>query len=296
MCPSQKWILLAAAVAWELALNGCANESINNRIASLRERTAAIEARISKAEQSAQAGQQANQRLDELSSRVDAIEQRLASKKPRDGPEPLATRLFVPPSFKPPASLQAFGMLVFAGRPSAPDAVDRYLRICTAYLNTFDDAVEVWNADPDAVQMLTAWPRTDLEAPLSFDAVHDDADGECRRAVAHYSFVTAHLWMSRMKAGPAAKRGPYLVAVARDGRGKGAPLTILKLDLSRMETESQIENAFHLWMAEIEKNPRSWNSAWRPQVWKLYVASMLNQYGKQVFDAITIVRHAATSG
>ena len=300
MSSERRFIFLATVV---LTLGACATEDyVDKRIATLADRIGALDTRTKMVDQAAQqanaasqsaasAAQMANQRLDQLTARIDGMEQQFASKKPRGGPEAIATRLFVPPSFRPFGDAGAFGVLVFASRPAN---ASRYLRICEAYLRVFDDAIEIQFADPETVQMVTVWPRGDLEENRSFEP-EDEADvaRECKSAVSNYSYATAHLWMKQMKVSRSEKRGPFLIAVARDGRGRNAPFTVVKLDLSGIESRSQIENAFHLWIKEIEANPSAWRRAWRPKVWKFYVASRLNQYGKQVIDAMTIVRKSA---
>jgi hypothetical protein len=211
----------------------------------------------------------------------------------------MATRLFVPSNYRPSEKYAAFGVLALSGPPTGADEARRYKWICEAYLTIFDDSSMVEAISPDVVQMITIWPRFDLTKTQSFDPTTSNLDLECERAISRYSYPAAHIWMKKVEARGAhiaVGRGPFLVAWARSPEGTNAPGSVLTLDLSMMNSQADIENAFRLWKNEIEKHPQSWSDAWRPAKWKLFVASSLNAYGQQIIDAITIVKHVGLIG
>jgi hypothetical protein len=207
---------------------------------------------------------------------------------------PIATRLFVPSAYRPSAKFGAFGMLLFSGQPGGAEDLARYQRICETYLRVLDDSAVVDEVDPHALQMVTVWPRADLKSVRSFDPETGNAHDECQRAIAHYAYASAHIWMKKFETHGAqfpVARGPYLVAWSQRAAAKKSSV-VLTLDLSTLDSTPEIENAFRLWGKQIEDDPRHWQSSWRPTDWKFYTASMLNTYGQRIIDALAIVKHA----
>ena len=189
-------------------------------------------------------------------------------------------------------------MLLFSGHPNGEEDLSRYQRVCEAYLNVLGDSAAIDQVDPNALQMVTVWPRTDLTTEQSFDPENGDVHRECQIAISHYAYPAAHVWMKKFEASGAhisLAQGPYLVAWAQDPVA-GNAVTILTLDLSAMESSAEIENAFRLWANQIEEDPHQWQKSWRPDDWKFYAAGMLNAYGQRVVDAIAIVKHAGFIG
>lgn len=183
-------------------------------------------------------------------------------------------------------------MLVFSGQPGTAADLARYQRICEGYLRGLDDSKAVDQIDPNALQMVTVWPRTDLTDVRSFDPQTGNAHNECQRAIAHYAYPAAHLWMKKFEMHGAhfpIARGPYLVAWSQRASGK---TVILSLDLSQLDTNAEIDNAFLFWKKQIEDDPRQWRSSWSPAGWKYFTAGLLNAYGQRIIDALAIVRRA----
>lgn len=175
----------------------------------------------------------------------------------------------------------------------------RYLRICDAYLKTFDDSADISEADPNARQMVTVWPRRDIKAVRRFDAESGDSDQECKSAVLHYAYAAAHVWKKKFElhgARVGVGRGPFLVAWAQTAAPAKGAVTVLTLDLSGSDNTEEIQTAFRLWARQIERDPQGWQNSWRKQDWRFYAASMLNTYGQRVIDALAIVRHAGFIG
>jgi hypothetical protein len=185
-------------------------------------------------------------------------------------------------------------MLVFSGRPATPEDLQRYMRVCEAYLTVLNDSSDVERVDPFALQMITVWPRRDISAVRPFNSDASASATECQSAVAHYDYSAAYVWEKKFEARGAklsVGRGPYLIAWAQHRRARKS-VTVLTLDLSAMESTPQIENAFRLWANQIEGDPDSWQKSWQPQDWRFYTASMLDAYGQKVIDALAIVKHA----
>lgn len=205
----------------------------------------------------------------------------------------VATRLFVPARFTDFKRYGAVAMLAFSQVPGNNAELNRYRRICEAYVTTLPDAIVTNEDAPDLRQMVTIWPRSDmtklrevyLTAPVRVAE-------ECIPAVRYYDYGTATAWLAHVprRAGlNRTGRGPFLVAWAPPSAMGKAQSAVLVLDLSDFDRTDEIERAFRIWKEDIEEDPPLWDKGWNIEFWKARIAAKLDKYGKQITDAFVMV-------
>jgi hypothetical protein len=204
-----------------------------------------------------------------------------------------ATRLFTPPSLQPPDDLGAVALIVFPTPPSTTRERSRYRQICLGFLNVLGDSQVISGMDPGAEQMVTLWPRRDLDRPRSFRATGDAraAERECDAAINQYSYEIAGRATARLPVGsrfPSGKRGPFLIAWAPP-RALGDPQApVLTMDLSDFEHPEAVHAAFRFWRDEITRAPESWRNGWTLTRLRLQAGPWLDRHGERILGALKV--------
>jgi hypothetical protein len=207
---------------------------------------------------------------------------------------PLGTRLFTPPLYEIPKGYGAVAVLAFPHPPADDDERARYRAACAAYVTILPDSAAASAFAPDRPQMVTLWPRDDLQAAMSVQAPGSAADLSrlCAAAVEHYAYLAADGWLSQLPRTVAfdrASRGPFLVAWAPP-TARGRPnVPILRYDLSDFATASEFGDSFTLWKNEIEDDPSLWASGWNLTRWKLKTRALSDHYADRIFAGLKLV-------
>lgn len=205
----------------------------------------------------------------------------------------VSTRLFVPARFADFERYGAVAMIAFPQTPVSDLESNRYRRICEAYITILPDALVTAQQDRSLRQMITIWPRTDISKPLSvYVPTPAAAMAACGPAVDNYGYPSATAWLARVPQHARLKRmrrGPFLVAWAPTSAIGKPNSSLLIFDLSDFEDEAGIQRAFRIWKAEIENDPMLWGKGWSIARWKAHTAARLDNYGKQVTAAFSLV-------
>jgi hypothetical protein len=223
-----------------------------------------------------------------------------AAQPPRSGSgdfastAPLGTRLFTPPIYDLPKGYGAVAVLAFPHPPTDDDERARYRAACVAYVTVLPDSAVASAFAPDRPQMVTLWPRDDLQTAISVQAPGSAAELSrlCAAAVEHYAYLAADGWLSQLPRTVAfdrAARGPFLVAWAPP-TARGRPnVPILRYDLSDFAAASEFVDGFSLWKNEIEDDPSLWASGWNLTRWKLKTRALSDHYAERIFAGLKLV-------
>lgn len=199
----------------------------------------------------------------------------------------IGSRMFTPPTLRPTEIRQAAGIILFTRAPVGPVETARYMRICQYFVSVIPDADQMMRINPGAIEMITIWPRSDLEVPRS--ASQTDT-AECAAAVAHYAYPLANTVIANlpptMRPGPSS-RGPLLVAWSPTASFGTPRAATLAFDLSNFGRDD-LGDAFAFWKSEIERDPSEWNHTTWAQ-WRLRLAAFANRYGKEIIDAVKLL-------
>jgi hypothetical protein len=207
---------------------------------------------------------------------------------------PLGTRLFTPPIYEIPKGYGAVAVLAFPHPPADDDERARYRAVCAAYVTVLQDSAVASAEAPDRPQMVTLWPRDDLQTAMSVRAPRSATDLSriCDAAVEHYAYLAADGWLSQLPRTVAferASRGPFLVAWAPP-TARGRPnVPILRYDLSDFAAQSEFVDSFSLWKNEIEDDPSLWASGWDLTRWKLKTRALSDHYADRIFAGLKLV-------
>jgi hypothetical protein len=143
--------------------------------------------------------------------------------------------------------------------------------------------------------MVTVWPRRDLSYPTPIDiqgVPKKKVDDICGAAVSHYAYSLSDRWISSIAVQNVAyktARGPILIAWAPPNK-IGQPHTpVLVFDLSQFDQESDFEQAFQIWKAKIEDDPKLWSRGWSLTRWKLFTRVALDHYGPIILSAFELL-------
>jgi hypothetical protein len=207
---------------------------------------------------------------------------------------PLGTRLFTPPLYDVPKGYGAVAVLAFPHPPTDEDERARYRAACAAYVTVLPDSAVASAFAPDRPQMVTLWPRDDLQTAMSVQAPGSAAELSrlCAAAVEHYAYLAADGWLSQLPRTVAfdrAARGPFLVAWAPP-TARGRPnVPILRYDLSDFAAPSEFVDGFSLWKNEIEDDPTLWASGWNLTRWRLKTRALSDHYADRIFAGLKLV-------
>lgn len=207
---------------------------------------------------------------------------------------PLGTRLFTPPIYEIPKGYGAVAVLAFPHPPADDDERARYRAACVAYVTVLPDSAVASAFAPDRPQMVTLWPRDDLQTAMSVQAPGSAAELSrlCAAAVEHYAYLAADGWLSQLPRTVAfdrAARGPFLVAWAPP-TARGRPnVPILRYDLSDFAASSEFVDGFTLWKNEIEDDPSLWASGWNLTRWKLKTRALSDRYADRILAGLKLV-------
>ena len=207
---------------------------------------------------------------------------------------PLGTRLFTPPIYDLPKGYGAVAVLAFPHPPTDDDERARYRAACAAYVTVLQDSAVASAFAPDRPQMVTLWPRDDIQTAMSVPTPTSGADLAriCDAAVEHYAYLAADGWLSQLPRTVAFARaapGPFLVAWAPP-TARGRPnVPILRYDLSDFATAKEFDDSFTLWKTEIEDDPSLWASGWNLTRWKLKTRALSDHYADRIFAGLKLV-------
>ena len=207
---------------------------------------------------------------------------------------PLGTRLFTPPIYDLPKGYGAVAVLAFPHPPTDDDERARYRAACAAYVTVLQDSAVASAFAPDRPQMVTLWPRDDIQTAMSVPTPTSAAALAriCDAAVEHYAYLAADGWLSQLPRTVAFARaapGPFLVAWAPP-TARGRPnVPILRYDLSDFATAREFDDGFTLWKTEIEDDPSLWASGWNLTRWKLKSRALSDHYADRIFAGLKLV-------
>jgi hypothetical protein len=184
--------------------------------------------------------------------------------------------------------------MAFPHPPTDNDERARYRAACAAYVTVLQDSAVASAYAPDRPQMVTLWPRDDIQTAMSVPTPTSAADLAriCVAAVDHYAYLAADGWLSQLPRPVAFARaapGPFLVAWAPPRARGQANVPILRYDLSDFTAPSEFEDGFRLWKTEIEDDPSLWASGWNLTRWKLKTRALSDHYADRIFAGLKLV-------
>ncbi|MGA7387772.1 MAG: hypothetical protein WA322_15910 [Pseudolabrys sp.] len=126
--------------------------------------------------------------------------------------------------------------------------------------------------------MLTIWP---LDEPDASEALKDD----CDFAVDHYDLAGGILAIqdaSRHQGVNLEGIGPFLIGWS-PSNARGVPdKVVLIFDLSSLESQASLDEAFVIWQKRIVENPALWTSGFSVQKIRLALRDFVDHYGTDV--------------
>jgi hypothetical protein len=177
----------------------------------------------------------------------------------------------------PPPSIGAYGVVALRSKPT-PANRERLLRTCIAYRASLPPQNTLPSNIPLSNQMLTIWP---LDEPDASEALKDD----CDFAVDHYDLAGGILAIqdaSRHQGANLEGIGPFLIGWS-PSNARGVPdKVVLIFDLSSLESQASLDEAFVIWQKRIVENPALWASGFSVQKIRLALRDFVDHYGTDV--------------
>ena len=183
-----------------------------------------------------------------------------------------------------PRMFGGFGIVAFVEGPIGQEA--RYRSICEGYFNVFVSAL-LLRADgiPFAQQFVTYWPTQQDGTLVSYDTgLFADADRFCKDHVEKLDLRVSRDFLKRAEShvgGRIVGRGPFLLAWSRPvDTWEAERAVVLVLDLSRIESTTQANQAFRWWKDQIQTDPESWENGWDIRLIRMKLAFLADSLGR----------------
>jgi hypothetical protein len=192
-------------------------------------------------------------------------------------PRLVPARIYLRAADIPPPSIGAYGVVALRSKPT-PANRRRLLRTCIAYRASLPPQNTLPSNIPLSNQMLTIWP---LDEPDASEALKDD----CDFAVDHYDLAGGILAIqdaSRHQGANLEGIGPFLIGWS-PSNARGVPdKVVLIFDLSSLESQASLDEAFVIWQKRIVENPALWTSGFSVPRIRLALRDFVDHYGTDV--------------
>lgn len=189
-------------------------------------------------------------------------------------------RAFLKATDIPPAGFGAYGVVSFAALPTT-DTRPRLMMICEAFKAHFPRNVDVPQSVPIGDRMLTVWPVRDPERLRTDD---------CAVALAQYDLFAAQSAIADAKrqGGQLNGPGPYLIGWS-PSHSRGQPdRLVLVVNLSELNTQARINEAFRFWRQRIVDDPELWRRGFSLERLKLSLRDFADRYGEDLTEVIEL--------
>lgn len=203
---------------------------------------------------------------------------------PHEGPSanPLTPlRAYLADDAIPPDDVGGYGVVALQFKATA--ATRRKLTmVCRDFVSFFPKSKG--SKIPPRDQMVTVWP---IEADFVDEAEKDD----CAFSLQHYDLEASETAIAdaRKQGAKLDGEGPFLIGWApSDTRGVPDKL-VLTIDLSRADTQAEIDHGFLFWKQKIVEDPSLWRGGFSLERFRTAVADFADQYGQDILSAIKLV-------
>lgn len=180
----------------------------------------------------------------------------------------------------PPQGYGAYGVVSLTALPTANTRL-RLTMICESYKAHFPANSDV----PPTVQitdrMLTIWPVKDPSKVRS---------DECAAALSQYDLYAAQSAISDAKrqGQNLDGQGPFLIGWS-PAQSRGRPdRLVLVVDLSDLNSQSRIDEAFRFWRHKIIDDPELWRRGFSLERLRLSLRDFADRYGRDLTEIIKV--------
>lgn len=180
----------------------------------------------------------------------------------------------------PPKGYGAYGIVSFAALPTAGTR-SRLSMICEAYKAHFPATSDLPRTVQIGDRMLTVWPVKDASKVRSDD---------CAAALSQYDLYPAQSAISdaRRQGQRLDGQGPFLIGWS-PSHSRGLPdRLVLVVDLSDLNTQPRIDEAFRFWRQKIIDDPQLWRGGFSIERLRLSLREFADRYGKDLTEIIKI--------
>lgn len=180
----------------------------------------------------------------------------------------------------PPAGVGAYGLIVFQSKPTSA-SLAKYMMVCGAFIKFFPRSET--SSVPLKDQMITVWP---LDNPKAKQAKKDD----CGYVLDHYDLNASQAAMSDAQQQHAKfeGQGPYLVGWSPSKARKIPDALVLVVDMSKDNTQADIDSKFLFWKNKIVEDPSLWRNGWSAEQVRVAIRNFADEYGAAMLDAIKL--------
>jgi hypothetical protein len=178
----------------------------------------------------------------------------------------------------PPAGVGAYGLVVFHSRPTPANRA-KLLMVCKSFVAYFPRSEEA--SAPISDQMMTIWPVVRPDAP---EIQKDD----CDYAIDHYDLVASESAISdaTIQHGKFGGPGPFLVGWSPSNARTVPGALVLVIDMSKKNTQAEIDQAFQFWKNEIVEDPSKWRNGWSVERIRVSLQIFADTYGPAMMDSV----------
>lgn len=176
----------------------------------------------------------------------------------------------------PPASVAAYGIVAFRSKPT-PANREHLFRTCVAYAASLPRQNMLPSSIPVSSQMLTIWP---LDNPAAKEALNDD----CNFVIDHYDLFggISAIQDAQRQGGTLDGTGPFLIGWSPSNARGVSDKVVLVIDLSSLESQQSLDEAFLIWQKRIVEDPTLWVSGFSVERIRLVARDFLDHYGPDV--------------
>jgi hypothetical protein len=155
--------------------------------------------------------------------------------------------------------------------------------VCEAFKAYFPRQSDLPSSVRISDQMLTIWPLEAPDAPL---ALADD----CRFAVDRYDLYGGQsaIGDAQRQGGAVSGEGPFLIGWSPSNSRGVRDRLVLVVDLSGLNSQESINQAFHFWQLKVVEDPALWRRGFSPERLRLSLRDFLDRYGSDLLSVVKI--------